>query len=285
MKFRIIFALFAVMAWLNAGSAAADDENPFSVALSSKQIFESDVNIQSGEISISDTRFSFMHEFKLDNDLPIEWGINYKHLEIDENTATEIPSHLEGVQGKVGTKFPMPFVDSREMFMGVDVMPSMYTDDGSWTTSAFRMPFRVYGIYKESDELIFVAGVSIRPDFDQSVLPVIGLIYKPNDELAFNLASDNPTITYKVDDAKTVFLELDFTNDEYEVTQNGAKGRILKNRDFSTGAGLNYQITDLLKASVSGGVVFARRLQYEDPIGKLEPDAAGYVKAKVELSF
>lgn len=287
MYLRIITILSFVMCGLVGviTGVQADDEHPFKVTLSDRHIMQADVDRQSGHITINDSRFAFEHEFKLDNGLPIEWGIRYKHLDINENTRTELPSHLEGQQAKIGTKFPMPFVNSDELFLGVDVMPSMYTDDGEWKSSAFRVPFRVYGIYKKSDELIFVAGASVRIDYDQSFLPVVGLIYKPNDELTFNLASDNPTITYKLDDKKTVFMELDFTNDEYEVTHNGQAGRVLKNREIGTGAGLNYKLTDSLNASFSGGVVCGRRLEYEDPIGKVDPDAAAYVKAKVEMNF
>lgn len=266
-------------------SAQEEQEEAFNVKVISRYIPESDVNAMSGDIQITDSRLNFSYGKTLQNLLPLTFSFNTRHIDINENLSEELPSHLEGRQFGFGTKFPMPFVDSDVYFVGVDVYPSLYTDDWEWEDSAFRMPFRTYGIYKPHDNFVLVAGVTVRIDYDNEVLPLVGVIYKPNDRLTFNLASDEPKISYQLSDSLTAFAEMDYVLDEYEVTRNSQKGVVLKYRELSTGAGLQYTPNRTLEASLSAGGVLNRRLEYRDGVGKIEPDAAPYVKARLAVKF
>lgn len=266
-------------------SVSAGEEKSFTITADSRVIAESDVNAMAGDIAIAESGFGIEHEYKIGGALPLGLSFDYKHTDINENLPVNLPSHLEGRSFGIGTKFPMPFCASDSHFMGIDVFPSWYTDDWTWTDSAFRMPFRIYGIYKKSDAFIVVAGASIRVDYDESVLPILGIIYKPNDRLSFNLASDDPNVTYQWNEHWSVFGELDFVRDEYEVTRGGQKGVVLKYRETSGGVGLRYHHDKLLQASLSVGSVMGRRLQYRDDIGKVEPDAGVYARAKLRVLF
>jgi hypothetical protein len=265
--------------------AQEEEEEPFHVKAISRYVTEADVNDMPGDIQITDSRLNMSYGKTLQNLLPLLFSLNLRHIDINENLTTDLPSHLEGRQLGLGTKFPMPFVDSDVYFMGIDVFPSLYTDDWKWEDSAFRMPFRTYGIYKPNDNFVLVAGVTVRIDYDDEVLPLIGVIYKPNDRLTLNLATDEPNISYKLSRSLTAFAEVDYVLDEYEVTRNGQEGVVLKYREFSTGAGFQYAPNRFLEASISAGGVINRRLEYEDGIGKIEPDAAPYVKARMAFKF
>ncbi|MDZ4242456.1 MAG: hypothetical protein U1D99_06505, partial [Candidatus Omnitrophota bacterium] len=163
--------------------------------------------------------------------------------------------------------------------------PTMNTDGWDWEDSALRMPFRSYVIYKPSETFLFVAGVLVRIDYDEEVLPIIGFIYKPNDRLTFNFASDDPHVSYRINEKLTAFWELGFTYDEYEVTRQGKKGVILKYRETSTGAGLRYAVADVVDASLSAGGVFNRKLEYRDGTSWIEPEATPYARAKIDVHF
>lgn len=267
-------------------SQAFAEDSSTKASLESRYISESDVDKQDGSVAASETKFSFEHEFKLDNGMPVTVSFMDKHTDINSDVAVFLPSQLEGRSLGLGTKFPAPFTQSENYFVGVDVFPSMYTDrwdESSW--SAFRMPFRTYLIYKRDENFIVIGGLSIRPNFDTTVLPVIGFIYKPNDRLAFNIASDNPSITYKLSDKTTALVEADIVNEEYEVTRNGELGRVLFYRELSTGVGLEHNFTEAIKGLVSVGGVFARSIRYEDDQGKIAPDAGMYVKARLTANF
>ena len=266
--------------------ASAEEEPPSKVVLESKYLPETGVDAQSGDLAISESKFSFEHEFKVQDRLPVTFSIMDKHTDINSDVAVFLPSNLVGRSIGLGAKFPAPFTSSENYFVGMDVFPSMYTDGWNESSaSAFRIPFRTYLIYKRDENFIVVAGLSVRPSFDTTVLPVLGLIYRPNDQLSFNLASDNPNITYKLTDKTSILVEADLVNDEYEVTRNGEKGRVLFYREISTGAGVEHSFTENIKGLVSVGGVFGRTIKYEDDNGKVQPDSGMYVKARVTVGF
>ena len=267
-------------------SYAWADDAATKVKLESRYIPESDVNKQAGQLSISETTFDLSHEFKLDNGMPVTVSFFDRHTDLNSDVGVFLPAYLEGRSLGLGTKFPAPFTQSDNYFIGVDVFAAMYTEGWSKnSTSAFRMPFRTYLIYKRDENFIVIAGLSIKPNYDTVVLPIVGFIYKPNDEWTFNIASENPNITYKVSDKTRLLWEGDIINDEYEVTRNGENGRVLFYRELSTGVGVEHDFTSSLSGLVSIGTVFSRQLKYEDDNGKIIPDAGMYVKARITGKF
>lgn len=269
-----------------AGSSFAKEPETKAI-LESRYIQESDIEQQAGQLAIAETKFSFDHEFNLDNGMPVSISFRNRHTDIDGDVpSVYLPSTLEGRSLGLGVKFPVPFTQSENYFIGLDVFPSMFTDGwGRNTSSAFRIPGRAYLIYRRDENLIVFAGVSVRPEFDTKVLPIIGFIYKPNDRLEFNFASENPHITYRFSEKTKLLAELDMVNDEYELTRDANKGRVLLYREFSSGIGVEHQFTSSVMGMVSTGCVFSRSIKYEDGNGKVEPEAGMYVKAKISISF
>jgi hypothetical protein len=269
---------------LLAGATTADDASD-TFTFGSRNISSSDVDATSGDITVTETNFSTTHAFKAFGELPVEYSLNVGHIDINDDVPVDLPSHLESRSLGVGVKFPAPFIEDDRYFMGLDIYPTFNTDGYTWNSGAFRIPFRTYLIYKESEEFILVGGVSVRPDYDVEAVPILGLIYKPNERLSFNFASDDPNIAYKFNEATTAVWEFNFTLEEYEVTRESQDGVVLKYQDVSTGIGLQHKFNENLQASISVGGVFNRRLEYKDDVGKVVPDASVYTEFKLTASF
>jgi len=256
------------------------------VILESRYLPEVEVEGQSGELTTSESQFFFQHEFKVKERLPVAFSMMVKHVELNSDVTTYLPSNLVARSLGLGTKFPAPFTSSPNYFIGVDVFAQMYTDGWDETSSsAFRMPFRTYLIYKRDDNFIVFGGLYIRPGYNSTIFPIAGFIYKPNEKLAFNIASDNPTITYQVAEKTKLLLEGDLVNEEYEVEHQGEKGRVLFYREVSVGTGVEHSFTDSITGLVTVGTVFGRQLKYEDDTGKINPDAGIYVKGRLKIEF
>ena len=256
------------------------------VTLETRYLTESDVEAQSGQLSISETKFSFRHEFKLENGMPLALSLQTKHLDINSDVGVYLPSNLVSRTLGLGVKFPAPFTESENYFIGLDIMPSFFTDGWDKTSaSSFRVPGRAYLIYKKDDNCIVFAGLSIRPNFDTKVLPLIGFIYRPNEKWELNFSSDNPQITYNLTEKSKLFWEADIVNDEYEVEYNSVKGRVLFFREISTGAGFKHDFSKAISSLISAGCVFNRMIRYEDDNGKIQPDAGVYIKARLNINF
>lgn len=243
----ILLTVFSVatLCFFNDSLVLADEEEklPLRVKMDSRYLSESDVASQFGNIQITESKLEVEYDLKAFGQLPLTFSLEGKHIDIDEDLAQELPSHLEGRSLGLSVKFPVPFIDTEHYYLGLDVMPSLYTDKAQWESSAFRVPFRTYLIYKQSDQLIWVAGVTVRIDYDDEVMPLIGVIYKPTDRLSFNLASTDPYIEYKLTEQTAAFWEFGYVMDEYEVNRDGQKGVVLKYREASTGLGLRHKIS------------------------------------------
>lgn len=265
--------------------AGAQETKKVTVNAQSRYFLPSDVSWMDGQVEITESTFRVKHEDKISGRLPFDVNLRIKHIDIKEDVPVELPTHLESRSLGVGTKFPAPFVDSDEFFIGIEADMQMNTDDWEWEDSAFRMPVRTYLIYRPEETFVLVGGVSVRIDYDNVVVPFVGLIYKPDDRWSFNLASYEPNVTYKISDRLTALMEFNYALDEYEVSRGTDEGVVLKYRQASTGFGFQYDFTEDVSGLFSVGGVFARRLEYEDDNGKVEPDEAVYFKAKLEAKF
>ncbi len=289
---NILSILFIFLFLLNS-LAYAQEEFSNELTLKTRTIAASDVDAQSagrlpsgGNIGITESELNFKHGWKAFGEMPLEFSLDYLHTDIDDELPELLPTRLEARRLGLDAKFPLPFTADEHYFMGVTVFAKLNTDDWQWKASAYRMPFRTYLIYKQGEDFILVGGLNIRPGYDTVVLPVLGLIYKPNDKLSFNLASEDPNITYKLTDKTTALWEFDFQFEEYEVTRDGQDGIVLKYNDLSTGVGLEHQFTKNLAAAFTVGSVFGRRLEYKnEDYGKVVPDAGVYVQARVTADF
>ena len=285
-------ALLAAGSFISASTSYAraqwmdNLESDFSVTSSYRRFYQSDVNADSGEIAVAESKVEFQEELKI-YQLPLTFGAVVKHVDINDTIVQELPTALIGRMFETGAKFPAPFMDHEHFFMGVDIRPSLYTDEWgeTWGGGAFRIPFRTYLIYKGSDDFILVGGVYVRPEFDTEVLPVIGFIYRPNERLSFNFASDDPHVAYKLTDQATLMMEFGYTLDEYEVKRGTQDGVVLRYSGLTTGAGIKYDFNDCLQAAVSAGGAFARRLEYDDGAGKVVPENAVYSSVRLTARF
>lgn len=266
---------------------AENDKATLTVVTKDRFTYESDVEHMSGQVSVNQADFSMTYDDKLFDQMPVSVWLDYKHLDINENLPVNLPATLEFLRLGLGAKFPIPFVETGEHFMALDVMPSMYTDDGTWTTSALRVPFRTYLIYKPADESTFlmILGAQIDVNADSPVFPIIGFNYRPNDRWNIHLATTEPTVSYKLTDNWFLFAEYDGTMSEYEVTRAGQKGVVLKMREALLGGGLKYVVDEWLEASVSTGINAGRRFEYRDNVGKVDVDAAPYAKVRFSMIF
>jgi hypothetical protein len=286
-KTTALIALTALAVFLAVPYVKAEEDPMTSVLLESRYMPEVDADNQPGSLSMSVSKFSFEHEFKVEERLPVTFSMVNSHTEINSDVPVYLPSNLVSRSLGLGVKLPAPFTSSPNYFIGLDVFPSMNTDGWSETSSsAFRMPFRSYLIYKRDENFIVFGGLSVRPGYAFStVLPIVGFIYKPSEELEFKFASDNPTATYKFNEKTSAFLEANLVNEEYEVEHEGRQGRVLLYRELGLGTGLEHKFTDHLKGLVSIGTVFGRLFEYEDEEGEIEPEAGMYVKGRFTVDF
>jgi hypothetical protein len=265
----------------------AEREKEVSATLDSYMRYmpSSSVDAQSGKVTLIEAREEASYSFKLFDKLPVQFLAQAGYIGIENSTAVELPAHLTGVS--VGVETTFPFFNFDKTYMRVGAYPSFYGDDWSFESSEFRIPMRFFVIKEQNDKLIWVAGVGVKPDFDTPVYPIIGFIYRPNDQLTFNIVGDKPSISYALNDKLTMFVEGGFTSGEYEVDREdiNIKNTILKYRETHCGLGLKYKFNKNISCSVLGGGSFNRQLKYEDSYGKVNIDSGPYAEFRFNIAL
>lgn len=243
------------------------------------------VDAQPGKVGIIDSEAEYGFEFKAIKKLPVKLSVNQHVININNSTVVELPAKLIALGLDIETT--LPFFNFKDTYFRLGFTPSTYSDGWDFNSSAFRIPSRYFLINRHNDKWTFVGGVAVYPDsIDFPVLPILGFIYKPNDNLTFNLVADRPNITYQVNDKLSFFVEGGAALDtEFEVAKDDRKGVVLQYDETHVGGGLTYNINKYIGASVTCGGVFGRTLQYDDSLGKVNIDNGFYSEFRLSVEI
>lgn len=236
-----------------------------------------------GSVEIIKSEAEYSYNLKVFGRLPVTLSLGAEYIGINDSVEVELPSYLTGLTTDIETTLPFLGIDNTYFRLGI--APSFYGDSWDFETSSFRMPQRFFLIYKPKDQLIWVAGVAVFPDFDSQVAPIFGCIYKPNDRLIFNLIPQRPNIAYALTERITLFLEGGFSSGEYEVDKGQAKNVVLCYNEAHVGSGIKFRMNKFIETSLSVGGEFDRRLEYRDGPGKVNIENGFYSEFRLQMKI
>jgi hypothetical protein len=247
-------------------------------------IFPTDAKAGNGKIKIIESGLEYNYEFKLFSQLPLTFSLENEYININNTTPLDLPSKL--ISLNAGLEAILPFFNFEKTYLNLGINPSFYTDNYSFRTSAFRLPSDIFLIYKPKEQLTFIAGVAVCPDFKNSILPIGGCIYKPNDKWALEMTSDASNVTYSLNNKIDLFFEMDNPiGSEFEVTRSGRQGVVLEYNEMLAGGGVKYKANKFIRASLLVGGAFNRYIKYRDEDGKVSIDNGLYTEFRVDVEI
>jgi hypothetical protein len=242
------------------------------------------VDAQSGKVTIIDSATEYSYEFRAFGKFPVELSLNNQYIGIENTTAIELPAHLVGLTAGVETT--LPFFRFDETYLRLGIYPSFFGDDWDFPASSFRIPSRAYLIYMPNPRWTFIGGVTVYPEFENEVLPILGFMYKPNERLTFNIIPKRPNISYLLNDKITLFAEGGSSlNSEFEVDKDDLKNVVLRYKETHLGAGIKYKLNKFIQGSLSAGGVFNRYVKYRDGQGKVDIKDGLYSDFRLEINI
>lgn len=237
---------------------------------------------QPGKISVIESAAEYSYNFKLFDQLPIQLGVGVGDVNINTNDAVPVslPTQLTSVVFGAETTVPCFKLDKTYIRFGI--MPSFYSDNWNFKANSFNLSSVAMIIYQPNKMLTFVAGIASLPGFEDPILPIAGLIFKPNDKLTFNLIPERPNISYCLTDRLSVFIEGNFAGGEYKVTKDGLKAALSYNETHA-GCGGKFKVNKYIDASLSTGRLFNHYLKYRDSLGKINIKNSLYSEFRLEM--
>ncbi len=254
---------------------------------STSYAFSRDAQAQAGDLTVAVTSLNMTKEYKFENGMPLDLGVDVQQYFINDTTTVDLPPSLQRKGLTAGVKFPMPFVEGEHWFMGVSTGAYFQTaQEHAFPSAAFRSKNRVYGIYKSSDDFILVGGFGYNVDYeDLEVVPLIGIKYKFNDQWTLNALSTNPNLAYQVDEKTELRLEAFIYRDEFEVSDGARKGDVIKVSDYRAGFGISHELSEEVSIGANVGWALAGRYEYLHNGGKVALDNGAYVAYNVSWKF
>ncbi|MDD5583666.1 MAG: hypothetical protein PHV55_01235 [Candidatus Omnitrophica bacterium] len=279
-----IFAAILFLSFARAWAQEAQEETYDNEAdMYVRYVPSRSAKAQSGRVQIIESSFEYVRNLKLFGELPVELSINPQYIDIRNSTQVELPSHLTGFS--TGIETTVPLFNLEKAYFHIGVFPSFYGDQWTFDLGHFRIPSCYYAIYRPNEKLILIGGVSVYPKYEDTVLPVIGFIYMPNDALTFEILPDGSTISYALTKKVTLFLEGGDFSDEYVVSKDTNRNVVLRYSQAYCGGGIKFQVNKNIEAYLSAGAVLAGAFKYRDELGKVSMERGPYVTVGVQMTL
>ncbi len=229
------------------------------------------------------TGWEYSYDCKFFDKLPVTFSVGTDSMFISKKGAVSLPARLTAITADAETILPL--FGLKGAYIGAGISPSFYSDSWSFEASSFRLPSRGFLIYQPDEKWTLIGGVAVFPKLKYPIWPIFGVVYKPVEELTFNLLSEEPNVTYDLNDRISLFAEGNFTYDEYEVDRGAAKNVILKYEAGSAGGGVEFKFSKFAKAALAAGGVFDRSLKYRDGNGETDLRGGFYTELRMVSEF
>lgn len=242
------------------------------------------VSAMSGGIEVREAGAEYCYEFKAYEKLPLKLSLENKYIGIENTTVLSLPSRL--VSLAIDSEAALPLFGLKNYYLRIGVSPSFFGDSYNFSSSDFRLLSRLIFIYQPQDKWTYVMGAAFFPDNEFGVFPILGLIYKPNDRITFELTPKRPNISYLLNEKTTLFLEGGGVfNSEYEVDKDDLRNVVLRYKESHLGARVEYMVNKYIKTSLAAGSSFNRQLKYRDSLGKVNIKGGFYSEFRLYLKI
>jgi len=238
---------------------------------------------QSGSVGLTVSDAEYNYQLKAFGKFPVQLGVATQYIGINNSTSVYLPAHLTTVS--FGGNVTFPFFNLNKAYLRMEAAPSFYTDDWRINSKTFRIPINIFGIYQPDNVWTFILGVHVFPSgvLNSKVGPIAGLIYKPNENLIFNIVPPKPNILYMVNKKLGVFGEFGMTDEQFLVTKDGQKNVVLLYNENRLGTGVLYKFNKFMESTFSVGAVFNGYMKYKESLGKVVLKNGVYTEFRTEL--
>ncbi len=163
------------------------------------------------------------------------------------------------------------------------VAPGFYSDFDNTSSDAIRITGRAVGIYKWTPTLTVALGIVYLDREDVSLLPVFGLIWKPDDTLNVELLFPRPKVAKRIvfglDASWWTYVAGEFGGGSWAIQRASGADDVATVRDFRAILGLQRKANSGGSMRFEVAYVFGRQLEYLSATPDLSLDDTVLVRA------
>ena len=258
--------------------------------LDASYVFESQISSGSTNFGKQDafqTSIDYAHRFHLAGPLYLRAGVSYSRFEFGQ-TLAPVPDHLQSLAGIIG----IDYMVGKDLGAFLQLRPGFYTDR-TFDLDSFDMPITLGRLWiLQEKKLYLLTGVNyafLRGQYP--VLPLVGLIWYPNDQWKVLAILPEPRVTYMPNKNLGFWLGGQLTGGSYRTEESAT---ILPRRmsnaavdysEYRAGVGVDFKCGDNVTLTVAGGYAIQRKFDFDRAGFEYKADPAPYVRAMVKAEF
>ncbi len=257
--------------------------------LDASYVFASDLHNDGnfGEQDALQSGIEYSHRFLLGRKIYLRAGAAYNRFDFGDSSAP-VPNHLFSIAGIVG----LEYLVGKDVGAFLEFRPGFYTESDIGISS-FDVPItggRVFIL--QPDRLYLFIGANaafLRGEYP--VLPLAGLVWKPNEQWNIYAVVPEPRITYSPTKKLGFWLGGQLAGGSFRTDRdNNIVPQKLSNAqvdysEYRAGLGLEYHPCDEFSVLVGGGYAFQRRINFERADEEWKADGAPYVRVALRAEF
>lgn len=184
-------------------------------------------------------------------------------------TVTDLPPRLFDIEMALRTRRAV----AEHLMLDLKVGVGIFTDFEGSSRKGVRFPSHAVAYYELDDWLVSVLGVDVLDRDDISILPVFGTIWRPNDDLIFELVFPRPKIQYRMNEGKSFYIGGELGGGTWAVERVGGVDDVATYRDIRITCGV-MDWGDSSETVLEIGYAMERALEFRSGRGDYEPNGA-----------
>jgi len=213
----------------------------------------------------------------------------YPSLNLDEEHSIAIGTGFHFLNGPIVTDLPPRLFDlqmaynARQYFDNRVILDyrlgvGIFSDFEGSARKGVRFPGHVVSYYEWHPWLVSVFGIESLDRDDVSVLPVVGAVWRPRDNLIVEAVFPKPKINLRLNSKYSTYIAGELGGGTWAIERANFVNDNATYRDLRLVWGLHdFEDGD---DSIELGWVFARRLEYRSSIGNFTPDDAFILRCR-----
>ena len=273
-----------------ASSQIATDAVPLDLfKIEQAYIFESDLN-HGGSLGKQDeihNEFEYGHRIQLRGNVYLHLGVSYERYDFGSTNAP-VPNHLQSLAGVVG----VDIMHGKDVGAFIEFRPGFYTQN-DFGISSFDVPITVGRIFVlETDKLYLFGGAYVsflRGGYP--VIPLLGVIWIPNDKVRLMGVLPEPKLIYSPTDKLDLWLGGELVGGSFRTDRNDGirptklNGAQVDFSDYRAGVGLTYELAKNCSLDLAGGYSIERHFAFHRAGENYRTDPSPFVRLQLKVAF
>ncbi len=240
-----------------------------------------------GDQDALQTVLEYSHRFHLSGNLYVRAGLAYERFDFG-NTSAPVPVHLQSMAAILG----VDYMHGSDVGAFIQLRPGFYTEEHLGIAS-FDMPITLGRVFvlQEDRLYLFVGATAAFLRGEYPVLPIAGLVWRPNDRWNVYGVLPEPRIVYSPNKSVDLWLGgqlvgSSFRTDHHDnIEPRKLSGAQVDYTEYRAGLGVAMRCGSAVSLGVSGGYVFQRRFNFERAGEEFTADPAPYVRVALKGEF